>query len=153
MDSVAFHFLIVPFLACLILVGIHAYLGIHVLARGVIFVDIALAQIAALGTTVAYIAGHEHDSTAAYFYSLAFTFVGASIFALSRNLRERVPQEAFIGITYAVAAALAVLIMDKAPHGTEHIKEILIGNILWVSGKHVAFIAALYSVIGAFHYV
>ena len=146
-------FLITPFLACLILVGIHAYLGIHVLARGVIFVDIALAQIAALGTTVAYLAGHHLDSMPAYFYSLAFTFVGATIFALSRSLRERVPQEAFIGITYAVASAVAILIIDKAPHGTEHIKEILVGNILWVTPKHVAVVAVIYSLIGAFHYV
>src|SRR2546423_5613786 len=111
MDSTALEFLIVPFLACIILVGIHAYLGIHVLSRGVIFVDIALAQIAALGTTVAYLAGHDLDSYTAYFYSLGFTFLGATIFALSRNLRERVPQEAFIGITYAVATAASILIV------------------------------------------
>jgi zinc/manganese transport system permease protein len=153
MDSVALQFLLMPFLACLILVGIHAYLGIHVLARGVIFVDIALAQIAALGTTVALLAGFDHDSTAAYLFSLGFTFIGAAIFALSRNLRARVPQEAFIGITYAVAAALAILIVDKAPHGTEHIKEILVGNILWVSGPHVAYIAGLYAAVGLFHYI
>ncbi len=153
MDSTALSFLIVPFLACVILVGIHAYLGIHVLARGVIFVDIALAQIAALGTTVAYLAGHGLDSTAAYFYSLGFTFVGATIFALSRNLRERVPQEAFIGITYAVASAAAILIVDKAPHGAEHIKDILVGNLLWVTSGHVVVIAVIYGLIGAFHFV
>src|SRR4051812_24550362 len=104
MDLEALKFLATPFAACLILVGVHAYLGIHVLARGVIFVDIALAQVAALGTTVAFLLGHSMDGTAAYLCSLAFTFVGAAVFALSRNLRERVPQEAIIGITYAVAA-------------------------------------------------
>src|SRR5438067_1581503 len=153
MDATAFWFLLIPFLACVVLVGIHAYLGIHVLARGVIFVDIALAQIAALGTTVAYLAGHDLDSKTAYFYSLGFTFIGATIFALSRNLRERVPQEAFIGITYAVASAAAILIVDKSPHGAEHIKEILVGNLLWVTREHVVLIAVIYSIIGAFHFV
>jgi zinc/manganese transport system permease protein len=148
----ALQFLVTPFAACVVLVGIHAYLGIHVLARGVIFVDIALAQIAALGTTVAYLAGHDLDSTTAYFFSLGFTFLGAAIFALSRNLRERVPQEAFIGITYAVASAVAILIVDKAPHGAEHIKEILVGNLLWVTRQHVILIAVIYSLIGGFHY-
>jgi zinc/manganese transport system permease protein len=149
----AFLFLLVPFVACLVLMGIHAYLGIHVLARGVIFVDIALAQIAALGTTVAYLSGHQMDSYAAYFISLGFTFLGASVFALSRNLRERVPQEAIIGITYAVAAAATILFIDQAQVGSEKIKDLLVGNILWVSKTHVAFIAVIYSLIGAFHYV
>ena len=133
-----FLFLLVPFLACLVLVGIHAYLGIHVLARGVIFVDIALAQIAALGTTVAFLRGHEISSGTAYAYSLSFTFIGAAVFALSRNLRERVPQEAIIGITYAVAAALSVLLVDKAPNGIEKIKQLLVGHVDFVSPAHVA---------------
>jgi len=153
MDSDALQFLLTPFLACLILVGIHAYLGLHVLARGVIFVDIALAQIAALGTTVAFLTGYELDGPMAYGISLGFTFFGAALFALSRNFREKVPQEAIIGIAYAVAAAASILFVDKAPHGAEHIKYILVGNILWVSMEHVAFIAALYGALGVFHWV
>ena len=149
----ALSFLIVPFIACLILVGIHAYLGIHVLARGVIFVDIALAQIAALGTTTAMLMGHEPDTTTAYLYSLGFTFIGAALFALSRDIRERVPQEAIIGITYAVSSALAILLVDNVPHGIEHIKSILIGNILWVTPRHVGFVALLYGTIGLIHYL
>ncbi len=152
MDSLAFEFLFYPFLACLILVGIHAYLGIHVLARGVIFVDIALAQIAALGSTAAFLAGFDPETLPSWFCSLVFTFVGAAIFALSRNLRERVPQEAFIGITYAVAAALSILLISKSPHGDEHLKNILVGNLLWITPRHVAVIAALYAGVGAFHY-
>lgn len=152
MDAEALRFLLIPFIACLLLVAIHSYLGIHVLARGVIFVDIALAQIAALGTTVAFLAGHDIHGTTAYLYSLGFTFVGAAVFALSRNLRERVPQEAFIGITYAVASAVAILIVDKAPHGSEHIKHILVGDLLFVTGKHVALTAAIYIAIGLFHF-
>ena len=153
MSLEALEFLAMPFAACLILVGIHAYLGIHVLARGVIFVDIALAQIAALGTTTAFLAGYELDGAPAYFFSLGFTFVGATVFALSRRLRERIPQEAFIGIAYAVAAAAAILFVDKAPHGAEHIKYILVGNLLWVSKAHVALIAVIYSALGVFHYI
>lgn len=153
MDVDALQFLLAPFVACLILVGIHAYLGLHVLAREVIFVDIALAQIAALGTTVAFLAGYELDGAPAYGVSLAFTFVGAAVFALSRNLRERVPQEAIIGITYAVASAASILFVDKAPHGAEHIKYILVGNILWVTWEHVGLLAVVYGILGAFHWV
>ncbi len=97
-------FLAVPFLACLVLTGIHVYLGLHVLARGVIFVDLALAQTAALGITVAFLAGHAIQSEAAYWYALAFTLSGAGLFAVSRTRRGPVPQEAIIGIVYAVSA-------------------------------------------------
>ena len=114
--------LLPAFVAGLILTGIHAYLGVHVVERGVIFVDLSLAQIAAFGTTVAYLAGHDLHSRASYFYSLGFTFVGAAIFALSRvHRRTRIPQEAIIGIVYAVSAALAILVMSKATQETEHL--------------------------------
>src|ERR1044071_8666174 len=99
-------FLLAPFLASLILTGIHAYLGVHVVERGVIFVDLSLAQIAALGTTIAYLAGHDLHSGVTYFWSLGFTILGAAIFAFTRVHREtRIPQEAIIGIVYAVSAA------------------------------------------------
>jgi len=147
--------MLVPFLACVVLVVIHSYLGIHVLARGVIFVDIALAQIAALGTTVALLSGFEADTPQAYVCSLAFTFLGAAIFALSRSLRERVPQEAFIGITYAVASAAAILVIDKSDsgHGAEQIREILVGNLLTVTPRHIAITAGIYAAVGLFHAV
>src|SRR5262249_11339672 len=90
-----------PFLACLVLTGIHAYLGIHVISRKVIFVDIALAQIAALGATVAFLLGYDPRSEGAYFLSLGFAIFAAVIFALTRTKHERVPQEAVIGLTYA----------------------------------------------------
>ena len=115
-------FLWLPFLACLVLTGIHVYLGLHVLARGVIFVDLALAQVAALGISVAFLAGHPIQSDAAYWYALAFTVGGAALFAASRAHRAPMPQEAVIGIVYAVSAAAAVLVVDRAPQGGEHIK-------------------------------
>jgi zinc/manganese transport system permease protein len=146
-------FLILPFLASLILTGIHAYLGVHVVERGVIFVDLALAQIAALGATIAILAGINPHGEGAYWISLAFTFLGAGIFALVRAHRGRIPLEAFIGITYAVASAAAILAMSKATGETEHLKDMLVGNILAVSRQDVIKTAVLYGAIGLFHYI
>ena len=141
----------IPFLACLVLTGIHVYLGLHVLARGVIFVDLALAQLAALGVTVAFLAGHPIQSEAAYWYALAFAVGGAALFSLARVRRARIPQEAIIGIVYAVSAALTVLVVDRAPQGAEHIKQLLVGGILTVTAGEVGRLAVLYTVIGAGH--
>jgi zinc/manganese transport system permease protein len=146
-------FLWAPFVACLVLTAIHVYLGLHVLARGVIFVDLALAQVAALGVTVAFLAGHQIQSDAAYWYALVFTLGGAALFAVSRTRRLPVPQEAIIGIVYAVSAAAAVLVVDRAPQGGEHIKQILIGSILTVTPAEVGTLALLYAPIGLLHWL
>src|SRR5438445_7346260 len=146
-------FLIMPFLASLILTGIHAYLGVHVVERGVIFVDLALAQIAALGATVAILIGMNPHGVGAYWISLAFTFLGAAIFSLVRSRRARVPLEAIIGICYAVASAAAILAMSKATGETEHLKDMLVGNILAVSQHDVIKTACLYGAIGLFHFI
>jgi len=149
-----FQLLLPAFVASLILTGIHAYLGVHVVERGVIFVDLSLAQIAALGSTVAYLLGNDLHSTTAYLYSLGFTFLGAAIFAFSRVHRKtRIPQEAVIGIVYAVSAAIAILVMSKATQETEHLKEMLVGNILSVTWPELAKTAVLYSLVGVFHYI
>jgi zinc/manganese transport system permease protein len=149
-----FEILLPAFVASLILTGIHAYLGVHVVERGVIFVDLSLAQIAALGTTVAYLAGYDLHSSTAYLFSLGFTFLGAGIFAMSRFHRStRIPQEAIIGIVYAVSAAMAILVMSKATQETEHLKEMLVGNILSVSWPELAKTAVLYALVGVFHYI
>ena len=141
-----------PFIASLVLTGIHAYLGLHVVERGVIFVDLSLAQVAALGATIAFLMGFDLHGTGAYFFSLGFTLLGAALFALGRSKRSRIPQEAFIGIVYAVSAAAAILIMDRLPEGAEHIKHILVGNLLAVTPKEVIKMAALYSFIGVLHW-
>src|SRR5258708_11462448 len=147
-------FLVLPFLAGLVLTGIHAYLGVHVVERGVIFVDLSLAQIAALGTTVALLAGYDVHSGVSYFWSLGFTIIGAAIFALTKVKREtRIPQEAIIGIVYAVSAAAAILVMSKAPQETEHLKDMLVGNILAVNWYTVIKTAVLYSMVGLFHFI
>lgn len=146
--------LLPAFVASLILTGIHAYLGVHVVERGVIFVDLSLAQIAALGTTVAYLFGHDLHSLPAWFFSLGFTFLGAAVFAYTRpHHGTRIPQEAVIGIAYAVAAAVAILVMSKATAETEHLKEMLVGNILSVTWVELGKTAALYALVGLFHYL
>src|SRR5438067_1460390 len=146
-------FLIAPFVASLILTGIHAYLGVHVVERGVIFVDLALAQIAALGATVAIVVGMDPHGRGSYWISLAFTFLGAAIFAFARTRRGHIPQEAFIGIAYSVASAMAILLMSKATGETEHLKDMLVGNILAVSWPEVRKTAVLYALVGIFHYI
>ena len=151
MDTLSF--LLAPFLASLILTGIHAYLGVHVVERGVIFVDLSLAQIAALGTTIAVLYGIEPHSTTAYVVSLAFTFLGAAVFSTIRSHKARIPQEAVIGICYAVASAAAILAMSKSVEQTEHLKEMLVGNILTVSWFEVGKTAGLYGLVGLFHYI
>ena len=146
-------FLWAPFLACLVLTAVHVYLGLHVLARGVIFVDLALAQVAALGVTIAFLAGHAIQSSAAYWYALVFTLGGAALFAVSRTRRTPVPQEAIIGIVYAVSAAAAVLVVDRAPQGGEHIRQILVGSILTITPAEVGTLALLYAPIGLVHWL
>ncbi len=140
-----------PFAACVVLVGIHAYLGLHVIQRKVIFVDLALAQIAALGATFGFLLGLSPHSQTAYVFSLAFAIVGAAIFALTRMRHERIPQEAIIGITYAVALALAILVADRAPEGAEHIKETLTGALLWVRWPTIFKTAVIYALVGLLH--
>ena len=149
-------FLAAPFVASLILTGIHAYLGVHVVERGVIFVDLSLAQIAALGSTIAILlpfTGGDPHGPWVYWTGLAFTFLGAAIFATVRVRDARIPQEAIIGIVYAVASAATILAMSHATSESEHLREMLVGNILTVSWWEVTKTAALYVVIGAFHYL
>ena len=144
-------FLLPAFVACLVLTGIHTYLGIHVIRRGVIFVDIALAQIAALGMTVAFLLGYPLESQSAYFFGLGFTGLGAIFFAYFRD--DKIPQEAIIGVSFALSSALAILLANFIPHGAEHLKYILAGNILWVSWAQILKTATIYAILGLIHYV
>jgi zinc/manganese transport system permease protein len=143
--------MVAPFAACAVLVGIHAYLGLHVIQRKVIFVDLALAQIAALGATFSFLLGMSPHGRGGYLFSLGFAVVGAAIFSLTRVRHERIPQEAIIGIVYAVAMATAILVADRAPEGAEHIKESLVGSILWVTWPTVLKTAAIYALVGGLH--
>jgi zinc/manganese transport system permease protein len=142
-----------PLVACLVIVAIHSYLGLHVIAREVIFVDLSLAQMAALGSTVAILAGTQPDSSSAFFYALGFTSLGAAVFALTRtNEKGAVPQEAIIGIVYVMASAAAILVADRTPRGGEAIKDILVGSLLWVNWPTIIRLAIVYAVIGIFHW-
>jgi zinc/manganese transport system permease protein len=140
--------LALPALACAALVAIHAYFGLHVLKRQVIFVDLALAQVAALGATVAFLLGYLPQSLAAHAYSLGFTLVAAAVLASTRTWSGRVPQEAQIGVIYVVSAAAALLLVERAPQGAEHIRQILTGNVLTVGWDELYWAIPLYAVVG-----
>jgi len=142
-----------PFLMCLVLTGIHAYLGVHVLAREVVFVDIAMAQIAALGATVAFLVGYEVEMWQSYAYALGATLVGAVVLALTRSRRRHVSQEAVIGVVYAVSSAVAVLVADRSAHGAEQVRGMLVGNLLSVTPFEVGKVAVLYAFVGALHWI
>jgi zinc/manganese transport system permease protein len=142
-----------PLVAGIVLTAIHAWFGLHVLARGVVFADLSLAQLAALGLMVAIFAGHTMESGVAYAYALSFALAGAVLFALTRAFEKRIQQEAIIGIVYAVSASLGVLALDRAPQGAEHVKQLLIGSILTVTPTEIAKTAGVYAVIGLLHFV
>lgn len=141
-----------PFFACLILAGIHVYLGLHVIERGVIFVDLALAQIAAFGATVGFLFGYSLHSQESYFCAFGFTLLGAGIFALTRHRKQMVPQEAFIGVIYAVFAAASVIVLSHAPEGGEELKSLLVGHILFVDWDEIIQIFVLYGILGVLHW-
>ena len=146
-------FMAAPFAACVVLVGIHAYLGLHVLLRGVIFVDLALAQIAALGTVIALVMGHPPGSYASITFSLAAAILGAAVFSITRMRSSRIPQEAIIGLIFVIASAASILVADQAPEGAEQIKELLAGSMLWVTWPRVVKVFMLYTAVGLFHYL
>lgn len=147
-------FLLVPLAAALICVGIFSYVGLHILARGVIFVDLALAQLATIGISLAILYGYEPTSNMAYAMGLAAAIAGAFLFAWMRKIDERlVPHEALIGITYVVASGLMILILANTPHGSESIKELLVGAILWITWEDVGWMALIYGAIGIAHWL
>jgi zinc/manganese transport system permease protein len=153
MDWTILQFLAAPIAASLIIAGIHAYLGLHVVERGVIFVDLSLAQIASLGAAIAVWLGYDAGAPAIYWLSLAFTLLGAFVFAMIKGHDAHIPQEAIIGISYAVASAAVILTMSKASGEAEHLKDMLVGNILSVQWPEVWLTGAIYLAIGIFHWV
>jgi zinc/manganese transport system permease protein len=144
---------LLPSAAALILVATHTYLGLHVINRNVFFVDLALAQVAALGSTVAFLYGFDTGDSVTYYVSLLFAVGGAWFFSVARLPDNRVPEEAIIGLTFAVASAGAILLSAENPHGAEHLRDMMAGSILVVSAKEVGQAAVLYGLIGVFHWV
>jgi zinc/manganese transport system permease protein len=149
----AFQIMTWPLVACLLLPGLLVYLGLHVVQREIIFVDLALAQVAALGVCVGILLHYEPSSWASYALSLAFTFIGAGIFTLTRSENHRVPQEALIGIVYVVTAALGILLLSRSPEGNEELRRTLIGDVLLVTPQQVLRTFGLYVAIAAVHVV
>jgi len=145
-------FMAAPFAACLVLVGLHAYFGIHVIERRILFVDLAVAQFAALGAVVGFAFGQHPGETGSTLFSLAFATMAAGLFAMTRVRIEKLPQEAIIGITFVVASAATILVADRAPEGAEHIKETLAGSLLWVTWPTVIKVLVVYIGIGVFHW-
>ena len=141
-----------PIAACILLPWLLVYLGLHVVQRGIIFIDIAMAQMASLGICLAVLFHLDLESWTTFGIALGFTLVGAAIFSVTGKRTSQIPQEAVIGISYVVAAAAAVLLLSRAAEGDEQIKNMLIGNILLVSPREVWERFALFAAVGAFHF-
>lgn len=141
-----------PIVACVLLPWLLVYLGLHVVQRGIIFVDIAMAQMASLGICTALLFGIDLHSWTTFAIALAFTLAGAAIFSITGKRASQIPQEAIIGIAYVVAAAAAVLLLSRAAEGDEEIKQMLVGNILLVSPGDVWRCFAVFVAVGAFHF-
>jgi zinc/manganese transport system permease protein len=142
-----------PIVACVLLPWLLVYLGLHVIQRGIIFIDIAMAQMAALGICVAILFRLDLESWTTFFIGLGFTLIGAAIFSVTGKRASQIPQEAVIGIAYVVAAAAAVLLLSRAAEGDEEIKNILVGNILLVTPREVWERFVLFAAVGIFHFI
>ncbi|HSR41545.1 MAG TPA: metal ABC transporter permease, partial [Longimicrobiales bacterium] len=145
--------MIPPIVAALVILSLHAYLGLHVLAREVIFVDLAFAQIAALGTTVGLLFGIEVGTPLSVVGALVFTLLGALLFSFTRMKDSPVPQEALIGSAYVVASAAVILVAGFTAEGSEHIAETLTGTLIWVDWPAILQMAVVYALMGGFHFV
>jgi len=147
----AFNFFLYPLAACILLILIHAYFGIHILERGIIFVDLSLAQFIGVGIACSFL--FSHDGVMKYVFSVCFAVLGALILAFSRRIAKYTNIEAFIGVLYIFSLGIGMLILDHTPHGTEEFKTILNGNIIWTSGENVFYTFIIYAVIGIFHFI
>src|SRR5215467_8724347 len=142
-----------PLIASLILPWLLVYLGLHIVQRGVIFVDLALAQTAAFGTCMAMVFDYDVHDWQSYAFSLGFTFVGAVLLTFTRTRHQRVPQEALIGIVYVVAAAAAILALSKSAGGKEELQRSLVGELLVVPYTEVEKTFVLFVVVGIVHFI
>src|SRR5689334_20000044 len=142
-----------PLIASLILPWLLVYLGLHIVQRGVIFVDLALAQTAAFGTCMAMVFGYDVHDWQSYAFSLGFTFVGAVVLTFTRSRDQRVPQEALIGIVYVVAAAAAILALSKSAGGKEELQRSLVGELLVVPPSDVMKTFGLFIGVGVAHLI
>lgn len=142
-----------PIMACVLLPWLLVYLGLHVVQRGIIFIDIAMAQMASLGICVAVLAGLEPDDWRTFVIALTVTLIAAALFAITGKRASAVPQEAIIGITYVVAAAASILLLSRSAHGNEEIRNMLVGDITVVRSSEVWHCFAVFVAVGILHYV
>jgi len=142
-----------PIVACVLLPWLLVYLGLHVVQRGIIFIDIAMAQMASLGICLAVLLHLDLESWTTFGIALGFTLTGAAVFSVTGKRASQIPQEAVIGISYVVAAAAAVLLLSRAAEGDEEIKNMLVGNILLVTPREVWERFALFATVGILHFV
>ncbi len=142
--------LLIPFTGCVLLILLHTYFGVHVLERGIIFVDLTLAQFISVGAAAAIYLGSEQSQS---IYAIAFAIIGALILSLSKKISKIVYIEAFIGVLYIFSFAASILLLDRTPHGYEELKNILNGNILWITGRDLLAMFTLYTIIGLFQFV
>lgn len=147
-------FLLPPFVACVTILGLLGYLGMHVLRREIIFIDIALAQIAAVGATFAHVyLGTEENSLWAYLCAFGFTILASLFFSQIDKRITQITHEAIIGVTYAIAAAAAIFILAMAAGGDVHMEHMLTGSILWAQWPDIGTIVILFGCVGLFHLV
>ena len=146
-------FLATPIAASVLLAGVLGYFGTHILTRGIIFIDIAIAQIAALGTMIGLLLGFAEESAGVQLLSYGFTMIVIGSFAFLRTRQSVIPAEAVIGIIYCLGLALALLLAERIPGGSNYITKTITGNILWVTWDKVFIIALLFAGIGLIHLV
>ena len=144
--------ILVPLVAALIILAINAYFGLHIIRRGVIFVDLAFAQIAALGSTIAFLLGAEVGDPRSYLFAFGFTLLGALLFSLTRVENGHVSQEAYIGISYVVASAAVILLSSFSAEGAEHVKETLTGSLIWATWPTVLKMGGVFALVALFHW-
>jgi len=141
--------LLYPFLACVLLIAIHAYFGIHIIERGIIFVDLALAQFIGIGLAFAFVFGEENRTL----FSVLFAVLGSVVLAFSKKVSRHVNVEAFIGVLYIFSFSASILILDHSPHGIEEFKAIMNGNIIWVTPHNLLSTALVYGAVGLLHFI
>ena len=146
-------FMAVPFAACIVLLGIHCYFGLHILNREIIFIDIAMAQVAAMGGLLSILLGGQHQDTGAHWLALGMIALAAALFTATKTSSRKIPQEAVIGIVYAVAATGSLLLAVKVPGGGEHLHEALDGSILWTEWTDLMHTTWVYALVGLFHWI
>lgn len=138
---------------CALMLVTHTYFGLHVLARGIIFVDLALAQVAVLGASFAFMLGYDTHGNAAHAFAFGAALLAGAAFAGLRRITDKVTREVTIGCVYVVATAMTIVILSRSNQGMEELKTMLNGNLLFVRWQQILVLAAAYGALAALHAV